>query len=208
MHMLHNYQKKNIHILENGNVDGRKRNRRGPGFSVIRNPAYTQTQMCAFQTALAHPTRSWPGFHLSAELPPSTFTSLWTSIQYLYTSLSLTSAWPHRGVIGPTFLAHWTNSELGWAGGEVRDRHWIITSSHSSQRKNDGEKKRQNKNVTRHTEVLTLFPSCPQSQPEPIYTLPLTDCKLGIWVKALNGYSGSCIYLFGTLRELPISLTV
>lgn len=62
--------------------------------------------------------------------------------------------------------------------------------------------------MTRHTEVLTLFPSCPQSHPKLIYTLSLTHCELGIWIRALNGYSDCCIYLFGTLGELPISLIV
>lgn len=93
---------------------------------------------------------------------------------------------------------------VGW------DRHWIITSSHSSQRKNDGEreKKGQNKNVTRHTEVLTLFPSCPHSHPKLMYTFPLTHGTLGIRIRALNGYPDCCIYLFGTPGEFLISLIV
>lgn len=112
-------------------------------------------------------------------------------------------------------LSSLTEQTVSWGGGGVEgvavgwDRHWIITSSHSSQRKNDGEKKKgQNKNVTRHTEVLTLFPSCPHSHPKLMYTFPLTHGTLAIWIRALNGYPDCCIYLFGTPGEFLISLIV
>lgn len=135
--------------------------------------------MCAFHTALTGSSHTFMTWISPPHWAPSlrlhllmNFHSVSLHVSLSLPHLSMTLWRCYRPHFPHSLNKQWAGLGRGGHGGVGWDRHWIITSSHSFQRKNDG-KKRQNKTWRGTPKCWPCFPHALILTPNS-YTLSLS----------------------------------
>lgn len=123
--------------------------------------------MCAFHTALTGSSHTFMTWISPPHWAPSlrlhllmNFHSVSLHVSLSLPHLSMTLWRCYRPHFPHSLNKQWAGLGRGGHGGVGWDRHWIITSSHSFQRKNDGKKKDKIKHDAAHQSVdlVSLMP--------------------------------------------------